>query len=385
MNVSNTAWGIIGSRILRRPFYGRVHVTYRCNYRCQMCGVRQNRDKFAELPPEALAVVSERLWALGARHVVLTGGEPFLRKDLVDVVRVFARRGFSIRIQTNGGPQVTRERLADVAGAGTCDLSVSVDTLDPALQDRICGGRDVLTHALRTLGLSLDLLPRGMSLANIVGSPLNFAELPRLVRYFGARGIYTYITPAVVCDPGGPPGDDYLFRSADAAFDFSALAPSARDRVVDELITLRRSGEGLTNSTRYLEDFREFLATGRSAWACSAGVTALDVRPDGSVSACKEKPPLGSILDPSFASYYRGGEFRRRAEAQASSCAGCFYAEYREPDYAIRHMSVLREWTVDWLRTFRKGMNWRRAGSSRRTGLPVEEITAGRRAAGAGE
>ena len=191
MKVTNTAWGILGSRLLGRPFYSRVHVTYRCNYRCQMCGVCESRDRYAELPSEAMAVVSDRLWALGARHVVLTGGEPFLRRDLPAVVRVFARRGFSIRIQTNGGPQLTREGLAAVAGAGARDLSVSVDTLDPALQDRICGGRDVLAHALRALDLSLELLPRGMSLANIVGSPLNFFELPRLVRYFGERGIYT--------------------------------------------------------------------------------------------------------------------------------------------------------------------------------------------------
>ncbi len=62
MNVINTAWGILGSRLLRRPFYGRVHVTYRCNYRCRMCGIRGNHGRFAELPPDRLAVVAERLW-----------------------------------------------------------------------------------------------------------------------------------------------------------------------------------------------------------------------------------------------------------------------------------------------------------------------------------
>ncbi|MFB3852651.1 MAG: radical SAM protein [Vicinamibacterales bacterium] len=359
MNITNTAWGIIGSRILGRPFYGRVHVTYRCNYRCGMCGVSRNRGQFDELPASRLALVSHRLWALGARHLVLTGGEPFLRRDLAEVVRVFARRGFSIRIQTNGGPQVTRERLREVVEAGVCDLSVSVDTLDPRLQDRICGASGVLENALRTLELSQELLPRGMSLANIVGSPMNFLELPALVRYFGRRGIYSYITPVVVCQPGGVSGGEYLFRSDDSRFDFGGLAPAERDRVIDELVALRRGGAGLTNSTRFLEDFRRFLETGRNDWTCSAGKMALDVRPDGSVSACKEKPPLGNILDESFASYYRSPGFARSARAQADSCSGCFYAEYREPDYAVRDITVLREWTVDWLRTFRKGMDWR--------------------------
>ena len=151
------------------------------------------------------------------------------------------------------------------------------------------------------------------------------------------------------------------------------------------MIALRRGGAGLANSTRYLEDFRTFLATGRSTFACSAGVTALDVRPDGSVSACKEKPPLGNILDPSFAAFYRSADFRRQAAAQASSCTGCFYGEYREPHYAIRDLGVLWEWTVDWLRTFHKGMDWRRTGFARKSRLSRQATTPDRRPAGAAE
>jgi len=93
------------------------------------------------------------------------------------------------------------------------------------------------------------------------------------------------------------------------------------------------------------------------------------VRPDGSVSACKEKPPLGHILDRSFASFYRSGGFRRQAATEAASCTGCFYGEYREPSYAIRDAEVLREWTVDWLRTFRKGMGWSGAPTVRARSL----------------
>jgi MoaA/NifB/PqqE/SkfB family radical SAM enzyme len=358
MKIANTALGILGSWFLDRPFYARVHVTYRCNYRCRMCGISSIRPQYDELDPGALDRVAAQLRTLGARHVVITGGEPFLRKDLADIVASFARRGFSIRIQTNGGPHVTRERIAEVARAGAADLSVSVDTLDAGLQDQISRGRDTLEHALRALGWALELMPRGMSLANIVASPHNFAELPGLVRRFGAAGIYTYITPAVVIGDDTPAGDGYLFRGEDATFSFAGIPANERDRVIRELVALRRHGYGLTNSTRHLEDFGQFLATGSSRWPCARAAFTLDVRPDGSVSACKEKPPLGHILDPSFASFYRGGEFRRQAAAGAASCGGCFYGEYREPSYAIRDGGVLREWTVDWLRTFRKGMGW---------------------------
>jgi MoaA/NifB/PqqE/SkfB family radical SAM enzyme len=361
MKVTNTGLGILGSRLLRRPFYARVHVTYRCNYRCQMCNVPSGEAEFQEMDVSAFAAAAERLWDIGARHVVLTGGEPFLRRDLPDIVRAFSGRGFSVRVQTNGGPQLSRERLAAVAAAGLQDLSVSVDTLDAGLQDRICGGRDVLHHALRTLGLSRDLLPRGMSLANIVASPLNFAELPDLVRHFGDRGIYTYITPVVVSDPGSGQAGEYLFRSEHEGFGFGRIPPAERDAVIDQLVRLRRDGCGLTNSTRYLEEFRIFVASGSARWACSAGELALDVRPDGRVSICKEKPPLASVLSPSFPKDFRSGEVARLAAEQRQRCAGCFYGEYREPHYAVRDARVLLEWVRDWSRTFRKGMGWQRA------------------------
>jgi MoaA/NifB/PqqE/SkfB family radical SAM enzyme len=365
MKVTNTALGILGSRFLRRPFYARVHVTYRCNYRCRMCGIDEIRPRFKELSADAFDEIAARLRALGARHVVITGGEPFLRADLADIVSSFARRRFSIRIQTNGGPQVTRERIAAVAHAGAADLSVSVDTLDGALQDRISGGRGTLANALRTLETALELMPKGMSLANIVASPFNLAELPGLVRRFGEAGIYTYITPAVVLTAGEAGSADYLFRSSDGQFTFSGGASVEQLAIVEDLVRLRREGWGLTNSTRHLRDFGQFLATGRNAWSCRTGAFAIDVRPDGSVSACKEKPPLGQILDAGFMAFYRSDEFRRQADAQAASCSGCFYGEYREPAYAIRDAAVLREWMVDWARTFRRGMRWRRTRTTR--------------------
>lgn len=330
-----------------------------------MCGIDEIRPRFTELSAESFDQVAARLRALGARHVVLTGGEPFLRADLATIVSSFARRRFSIRIQTNGGPHVTRDRIAAVARAGAADLSVSVDTLDGALQDQISGGRGTLANALRTLELALELMPKGMSLANIVASPFNLAELPRLVRRFGEAGIYTYITPAVVLTAGEAGAGDYLFRSSDERFTFSGGASDSQLAIVDELVRLRREGWGLTNSTRHLRDFGQFLATGRNAWSCRTGAFAIDVRPDGSVSACKEKPPLGQILDPGFIAFYRSAAFRQQADEQAASCSGCFYGEYREPAYAIRDAAVLREWIVDWTRTFRRGMRWRRARTPR--------------------
>jgi MoaA/NifB/PqqE/SkfB family radical SAM enzyme len=357
VKVGKTAIGLVASKFAQRPFYVRFHVTHRCDYRCGMCALPRLADRSSELGPEKIRKVAQILAGLGARHAVITGGEPFLRKDLPEIVGAFAGAGFSVRIQTNGGPRLTAERLAACARAGLCDLSVSLDTLDAELQDRICNDQGVVENALRSLDLARLLLPRGMSLANIVASGLNFAELPDLVRHLGGRGIYSYITPVMISPPGD--GEEaWRFRSGETAFLPVNVTPATRNRVIDELVALRRQGAGLTNSTRYLEDWRDYLASGECHWRCGAGTLCLDVMPDGGVTVCKEKPPFANVLDEGFRQRVLSRGFRREAAELTAGCTGCFYGEYREPQYAVRSLSVFAEWVRDWTLTFRRGMRF---------------------------
>jgi MoaA/NifB/PqqE/SkfB family radical SAM enzyme len=361
MKLINTAVGIVKSRLGRSPFYARFHVTHRCNYDCRMCGFHRLGDQSKELAGEQVHVVAERLAQLGARHLVITGGEPFLRPDLPEVIAAFAARKFSIRVQTNGGSQVTRSLLSACVDAGLQDLSVSIDTLDRLLQDDICRTSGTVDHALRTLRLAAELLPGSISLANVVASGYNFEQLPALVEFFHHEmGAYTCITPVMISADSDGDFGDYRCRGGDHSFRFDSVKPEVRERVMSRLIELRRKGLGLTNSKRYLKDFGRYLASGVCEWHCDSRNLCLEVYPDGAVSFCKEKPPTDNILDDGFIARYRSGEFHRRTAAQAESCTGCFYAEYREPYYAVHDFSVLCEWTWQWLLTLRRGMRSKR-------------------------
>jgi len=358
MKLINTAVGILGARFLGHPFYVRFQVTLKCNYDCRMCGAHRVEGLSKELSLQQIDEAARRLARLGARHVVITGGEPFLRRDLPDVIAVFASNRFSVRAQTNGGPQVTSELLAECSRVGLRDLSVSVDTLDEDIQDYICRTRNVVSNSLRTLRLAKDLLPNGITQANVVASRYNFEELPSLVKFFWRLGVYTYITPVMIAqDPNGRNGD-YRFRGSDSAFSLQGVAPHVRDHVVNQLINLRRGGTGLTNSTRFLEDWRRHMANESAEWRCQAGRLSLDIRPDGGISFCKEHKPIGNVLDENFLSFCRGREFRRQASETADTCDGCFYGEYRESYYAVRDFSVFGEWVRDWCFTFRHGMRF---------------------------
>lgn len=129
----------------RRIDYLRISLTDRCNMRCVYC-MPEIGMKFMPRPEllttEELLVVVRAAAAVGFRKLRLTGGEPTLRPDLIEIVRAFkATPGIEhVAMTTNA------LRLAPLAEglkqAGLDRVNVSIDTLDPDKFRRVTrGGR----------------------------------------------------------------------------------------------------------------------------------------------------------------------------------------------------------------------------------------------------
>jgi cyclic pyranopterin phosphate synthase len=118
----------------RRLTYLRVSVTDRCNFRCTYCLPEDADFPFGDrafLSPEEIETIVGTLVRMGIRRVRLTGGEPLVRKDLLEIVqRVKALPGLeNLALSTNGSGL---DRLAPaLKAAGVDRVNVSVDSLDP--------------------------------------------------------------------------------------------------------------------------------------------------------------------------------------------------------------------------------------------------------------
>jgi GTP 3',8-cyclase len=137
----------------RRIRYLRVSVTDRCNYRCTYCMPEALGDQLTFEPRAAVLTFEElerlvRVFAgLGVRKIRLTGGEPTIRKGIVELAGRVARvPGIDQVVMTSNG-HLLRELAAPLAAAGVSAVNVSLDTLDPE-RFRALTGRGDLARVL---------------------------------------------------------------------------------------------------------------------------------------------------------------------------------------------------------------------------------------------
>jgi AdoMet-dependent heme synthase len=128
-----------------RPYVISWNLTYRCNLACEHCyldagGTPQvDTENFAdrsELGTDECFRVIDEIAAFAPECVtILTGGEPLLRRDILEIVKRAAERGLWVVVGTNG-VRITENVARRLAEAGARGLSLSLDALDPDRHDR---------------------------------------------------------------------------------------------------------------------------------------------------------------------------------------------------------------------------------------------------------
>ena len=120
----------------------RLSVTDRCNYKCVYCRTGNEGAQYSELPIEEYARMVRLFVSLGVEKVRLTGGEPLLRRGLLELIREIAqmRPAFSpepldIALTTNG--HLLAGMAKDLKRAGLNRVTVSMDAVDAETFARI--------------------------------------------------------------------------------------------------------------------------------------------------------------------------------------------------------------------------------------------------------
>ncbi|MXP41477.1 GTP 3',8-cyclase MoaA [Altererythrobacter soli] len=174
----------------RRISYLRLSVTDRCDLRCSYCMPEQMQFlprkevlSLEELHKLALAFIDR-----GISKIRLTGGEPLVRRDVIELVHALGRKlgdGLEELTLTTNGTQL--EKFAeDLAAAGIRRINVSLDTMDGTLFQEL-SRRDRLNHVLRGIAAAKDAGLK-VKLNTVALKGLNEEEIPFLVEWAHAHG-----------------------------------------------------------------------------------------------------------------------------------------------------------------------------------------------------
>lgn len=171
------------------PLVVFYETTQACDLVCAHCrACAQPRRNPDELTPEGALSLLDELWRFPEPPlVVLTGGDPMKRPDILAIVSHGVSRGLSMAMTPSATPLVTKNALMDLAEAGLSRLAVSIDGAGAASHDAL---RGVPGSFQRSLEILADARACGLPLqVNTTVHRGNVDELPALAKLLDGYGI----------------------------------------------------------------------------------------------------------------------------------------------------------------------------------------------------
>jgi cyclic pyranopterin phosphate synthase len=163
----------------------RVSITQRCNLKCSYCHREGEVISGKEMTPEEMARLVSLGSSLGMKKLKLTGGEPLVRDDVVEIVRLCAERTQEVSMTTNG--VLLSEFASSLKGAGLRRVNVSLDTLDPKTYESV-SGIDALDQVLDGIRAAISVGLSPVKLNMVVMKDINSSEIEDMIRFSAEVG-----------------------------------------------------------------------------------------------------------------------------------------------------------------------------------------------------
>jgi MoaA/NifB/PqqE/SkfB family radical SAM enzyme len=286
----------------RQPVMCLWQVTGRCQFSCRICDFWRE-PQTDDLDLRACETILRGLRGSSPLMLALAGGEPFLREDLPDLVRMASRDHYATVI-TNGY-LVTRDKARAAWAAGLTDAVVSIDYATPERHDGQRGMEGAFSRALAAVESFQSTRPgRGHKVRiNTVVMEENREDLSGLLLIAEELGVSLSFTLY----------SDRLGKKASRA-PASPISP--------QLLDLRRRHPRQVDSpAAYLAQFDRAVMAGVPH--CHGGRTFLNINPRGQVSRCIDRndEPFLDLLTTPPKLVTRALRAHRHAD-----CRGCFTA-----------------------------------------------------------
>lgn len=305
-----------------------VNVSPICNLTCKTCNIWKKREN--ELSLEEWKKVFQSM-GKSPYWVTFTGGEPFLRKDLVEIVKAFydSCEPKIVNIPTNGVlyPVIAKKvkEVAEHCKNATVIMNISLDGVKER-HDEIRGMKGCFDMAVKTLNSLKELKKECKNLevgVHTVISKFNVLEVPKIFEY-----IHSELKP-----------DSFISEIAEERHELDTIGmditPSLEEysKAIDYVIkrTKEMKFETFSKITQmarleYYELCKQFLKERRQVLPCMAGVMSCEIYADGRIWSCAvRRGEMGSLRENNydFAKTWFGeeaGKIRKSIKNRECAC-----------------------------------------------------------------
>lgn len=163
----------------------RISITQRCNFDCFFCHQEGESNPDGEVTPEEIEAIVKIAADLGMTKVKLTGGEPLLRDDVIEIVRRISPHVEEVSMTTNG--YGLAERASELMDAGLKRVNVSLHSTRPDIFCKITG-REALPEVRKGIEAALACGLRPVKLNMVVMRGVNDSEIPDMIEFSNEVG-----------------------------------------------------------------------------------------------------------------------------------------------------------------------------------------------------
>ena len=294
------------------------NLTRMCNLRCPHCYMEAGAKAEGELTTgECLGLIDE-MKALGTEMLILTGGEPLLRKDIYEIAKSASSQGIWVVMGTNG-VLVTDEVVERMIECGVQGVAISIDSLEPAKHDRFRGGPNAWEHSVRALDIC-----RANGLQVLVQTTvmdMNYAEIPEMLAFARSKGAWSFNLYFLVQTGRGQQMND--------------LSSERTEAMLSNLVDWQDRYRPMLVRSKCAPQFKQIAyargSGGLESGGCMAGTQYCRITPQGDVTPCPYMTVVaGNVRDQSLGEIWRTSPLLQELRDPTLLKGRCGRCEFKE-------------------------------------------------------
>ena len=288
------------------PLLVNLQITRRCNLRCIHCDIREAPERYSdainkELSTEEIKKIVDSLKSLGTTYISISGGEPFIRRDIFEIIECVKKRDLGLYISSNG-TLITEEVAKRINDLGLDAISISLDGITPEKHDTIRGVKGAFDKTVAAIKALLNHKRHTQVCIAPIVADVNLNELPQLVDFANDLGV-----DAIIFNPWH---ESLGRKETENILNIRENRLEVLDEVIEQIIEKTKKYGIYTNSEVYLRGIRRFFEDKNEIDIdCFAGFFSCNISWEGYVVPCAFMPPVGNIRNEPFEKIWNSQRF----------------------------------------------------------------------------